>query len=1024
MGSPADLLTSIGTGVANLPPLDIKPPKPPPRQLKDPSELATLKPGEFFLDPTGAKSQKPFVVKTPEDWTKLPEGSLYVGPDNAVAKKPVTEPVSFGAQALYSMAGDKRRQQQVLASVYGPDAVKPAPDGSFLVKQGNKWLRPNSGLMHQVEGLVAGNALPTVGAMTGGAVGGGLGLESGPGAIATGLAGAGAGAAVGTAFNEMILGLMGFPASNKEAAANMSESALGGALGEGAGRLIGAAVPPIYAGVKSLLSGDVTSAAAAARKVLGTDPEALLKARELSRGTLTGGTPVLTAPSSIHKEAPYLKKVIEEFDPVFRESPILKGRDLYYEAAGSNLARALGIDRTEPLLSSTHSVDLGTAGQALQDRVSDALMSANAELDQAIAGRQAAATSLYQGQDTQLNSQISLLHAASDHLHDEAGRAVDAAFTDVRGTIDNAFKAANAGNHPADLWMRAGEQLNKVKLGIETVAGRGYNAGHVAAGNTPLATAPVISATRDLLDTLPEGFENQFPGVTRQLEAISKPRGTGILDDEGNEITRIPDVTLEQAHNLRTLLRSKVDWTKPNATVIDRQAKQLAGIVDSWMRAPSQPPQIKAGMAIIDQWDQYYSKNMGKFDQQAVQTIVQKMKEGFVDDAPALAKLVFDKDSTVNRENARKLLGPTLWKAVHAADAQAVLQGSIDQSGKIDAGRLSQLVTERLRSGLWTGSDVGEKTLALAQKVAAMKGKIPIDPVPGEGVLQTLQRANQFATEAKRLADIHPLELLKQETARLNAERAAAKKAISADATSGPLGFLAEGLPGEQTVGAIEAARRIMNNHDLMLAAATHFGADSPEFTLLRQTYAESILEKGGIKQVLEMPESVQNILFPGVTKDTAVTIAKNMDFLTGSGKTFGGGLAAAQRVLNPMPELAKLGGHPLASVLSKVPGGQLVGRLIIGKYYAAITWGVTHPSTIEFLARGLDGTPAEREAARSAFEAITSHGGDIGGAVGAALGTITANQQQQSVQRPPIHRRVPLPPPRPGDQLLQSLPR
>lgn len=993
-------------------------------RLKDPSELTGLKPGQRFIDPTGKEGQKPFVVKTGEEWGTVPEGALYVDPSGAISRKPQTYPIGVGTQILYSMAGDPNRQQQILASVYGPDAVKRTPDGGWLVKQGNKWLRPGRGGIGPGLGFVAGNLAPTIGAVGGGILGGTVGIESGPGALVSASLGAGTGAVGGQVFNDMILGLMGYHITPEDQRSEMHNAALLGMAGEGAGRVLGAAAPlagRLVTGLRNVASKTASSDAlpATIRWVLGTDPAALRKATELAQGDPARGIPgVLTAPSSVHKEAPYIKKVVEDFDPVFRESPIRTGRDKYYEAAGGALLKDLGIEREQPLLSGTFKPDVEPAGLAMKSRIADDLAAANAQLDQALAAQKAIVTTQRTGEAAAQESNLSVLTAASNHLRDLAGQTVDTALKDASDAAEQAVKAAGAGAHPGDLWNLAGQQLDKVQLGIKTVSERGYIAGHTAAGPTPLQLAPVVQRARQLLDTLPEGFENQFPGAARQLEAMLTPRPSGVLDAEGKEILRIPDVTLEQAHNLRTLLRAKVDWTKPNATAVDHQAKQLARIVDEWMHSTTQPANVRAGVSMIDRWDDYYARNMGKFDQQAVQTIVQKMRAGFVDDAPALAKLVFDKDSTVSRENIRRLLGPTLWRAVQGADVKALIDASTNAETKqIDAGNLARLVEQRVP--LWGDSTMGPQLQKLARQVSQIKGRVPLDAQPGDDLPQILQRANDFAAQAKALAAHDPIGLLEQETKRLDGETGRARGQLNRAAKADPLNFMA-------TSGAIEAAERIMSSHDLTLAAAHRFGTDSPEFTLLRQAYVETIMSGGGIAKIRTMPESVQQILFPGVTKDTAIKIAGNMDFLAGGPSDFGGNLAAASRVLNPLSELRKFS-HPLAAILEKIPGGAFIGRMTIGKYWATITWAVTHPNTLKFLSRGLEGTSAEQQAFRTTFREATARGADIGGALGAATGAVAAVESRGPAQRQTVAPARPAVPVRPTNtpstQMLQSLP-
>jgi len=1012
------------------------PPEKPLPRLKDLSEAQSLAPGDFFLDPSGTKRQRPYDVKTPLDVERLvPEGSHFRDPTGKVRLKPETEPLDIGAQVLYSMAGsDKARRQQALEYIYGRHAVKETPGGDFLVQDidNKRWLKPGKGLLGPAVGAVAESIAPVVGSIGVGMLGASVGAtEFGVGALPTAVLGAGSGAVAGEAFNDMILGLMGIKSSDDETRRRMTEAATLGMAGEGVGRAVGAVVPPALKAFTGLRKG-VTEAATsgdilprAARFVLGAEGPETLQALEMTRS----GT--LVRPSAFMLEAPYLKKVIEEFDPVFRQQqPLRQSAAEFYERKGGELAGKLGINRTTPLLSPTAAVEVEPLGIALKERLGDEVAVANDRLNQAIAARKAAAQASAAEAQTFKSTELSGLHTAENELRTTAQRIVDSGFSDVSKSVQDAMKAAGADQHPGALWTAAGDQLNKIHLGIETVSARGYNAGHAAAGPTPMALSPAVTEARTFLSTLPEGFESRFPALTKELETLSTPRGTGIVGLDGKEIMRVPDITLEQAHNLRNLARAQTNRDMPYNDLLEGRRKHLAGIVNKWMHDPSQPPAVKAGVDIIDRWDTWYAKNIGRFDQEAVQTIAKKMKAGFVDDAPALAKLVLDPNSTVNRENVKKLLGPTLWKAVHAADVSRVIESSRDALGKVDSTTFARQVLDRARTKLWDESDLGQRTIQLAKQVEAMapKGRIPLDAMPGDTVASLLQRANTFAAEAKQAAAVDPIKLLNQETTRIEAERAAAQKEMTAEFRKSPLNFLTE-----PTVGAIEAGERILNSPDLTLAVAHRFGTDSPEFRMLRQAYAEKLLQVGGgegvgraanmLHTLQRIPESVQQIVFPGVTKDEALTLAKNMSFLLGgTGETFGGGIAAAQRVLNPVPELRHFS-MEAAKVLSRVPGGNLAARLTIGKYYQIMTWAFTHPKFVEWLAQGLEKGPVERETARKAFWEASGLGRDIGGAVGAGVGVMNVDQAQ------PQGRRTARPTPAlrptgssPADQTLRSI--
>jgi len=133
--------------------------------------------------------------------------------------------------------------------------------------------------------------------------------------------------------------------------------------------------------------------------------------------------------------------------------------------------------------------------------------------------------------------------------------------------------------------------------------------------------------------------------------------------------------------------------------------------------------------------------------------------------------------------------------------------------------------------------------------------------------------------------------------------------------------------------------------------------------------------------KVGRLPETVQRLLFPGIAREDLVTLAKDMEFLSAPGTDVGGSIAAASRVLHPTSSLAL----PRALEMH-VPLADPIARFLLGKYYSMVTWGVTHPAFIAFVAKGLRGSSVDRESARQAVQQAMGWGGAIGAGVGAAI--------------------------------------
>jgi hypothetical protein len=92
--------------------------------------------------------------------------------------------------------------------------------------------------------------------------------------------------------------------------------------------------------------------------------------------------------------------------------------------------------------------------------------------------------------------------------------------------------------------------------------------------------------------------------------------------------------------------------------------------------------------------------------------------------------------------------------------------------------------------------------------------------------------------EAKAAGTKDPLGTLNKEMKKIQAEHSREVAKTRAERRNDPLGFLYD-----KSTGASYAVDKILNDEDLILAAASKFGDKSPEFNMLRQVYAQRILE-------------------------------------------------------------------------------------------------------------------------------------------------------------------------------------
>jgi hypothetical protein len=210
----------------------------------------------------------------------------------------------------------------------------------------------------------------------------------------------------------------------------------------------------------------------------------------------------------------------------------------------------------------------------------------------------------------------------------------------------------------------------------------------------------------------------------------------------------------------------------------------------------------------------------------------------------------------------------------------------------------------------------------------------------------------------------------------------------AAERRKDPLGFLYN-----PTTGASEAVDKILGSEDLILATAAKFGEQSPEFEMLRQVWAQRLLT-GGMRpgeELAKISPEVQQIMFPGVTLNQARTLAKEMDFLldTRSGsRGTAQGMAAMAKVEHPWGSLGSsksFGGAAIKGTLGSIPGSSAAARSTLGAYYGAMRKLMTSPALLRWLEKGLNGSPADREAVRQQISAVLQKGGAMGAGAGEA---------------------------------------
>jgi hypothetical protein len=557
----------------------------------------------------------------------------------------------------------------------------------------------------------------------------------------------------------------------------------------------------------------------------------------------------------------------------------------------------------------------------------------------------------------------------------------------IEQDADGAIKLAGFGYSDGGMYRQVAQDFVKLRQGIQTRATKMYGDAETASGGlVPPGANGLSRPAEQLLAELPDGFESLHPSIVKKLRDMA-----GVKDPKTGEWVKEPaDASWVQLHNLRTQIRQDIKWNDLTSDVRNGTLKFLDGKINEVLHPIEEnaAPQIKEASKLLKLADGFYRENMGPLNHTQLKTLVKAMDAGGVAaDPKQLLKVAIRDGSTEVANIIKKTVGPQTWNAMRAADVKEMMQQSrtLAEDGSIDAVKFAKQVLDRKQNNVLEvlhGKEGAARLEQQARYVQQLKGDLPIHPKPGDTVADTILRARAAAEDLEKQADADPFKLLKKETQTMLRDHAALQKKLAAERSAHPLNFLLD-----PNVGANKAIDRIVKDPDLIVAASRAFpgGEKSPEFTLIRQVWAERFL-RGGMdvgERLGRTSEEIQKLMFPGVTLADMHTLAKEMELLT-SGKTVkggsdaGGSIMAQAAVENPFGRISGLG--KMAGPVKAIPAANFVARATLTAYYNFVHGLVTSPSTLRWLMKGFNSRdPIEKEAARAELRAALQRGGAIG---------------------------------------------
>jgi hypothetical protein len=974
-------------------------------QVKSADDYAKIPHGSAYLDPEGKQRFKP--LRNKGDYDALEEGAEYADPQGQIRTKPRYEAIDFTPQTLYDIAHSDKGRRMALEKFY-PGKVKEDPNGELYVDDNGKLRKPGRGIAGAA-GFATAEAVPMALAGLGSVLGGAAGtvIEPGGGTVLGGAAGGYGGGYAGQRINDIFAQLAGVydPEGGEQNARMSGVSAM---YGDAGGRALFGAVPLAKEGAKAIGRG----ASQTANKFLGTSAEKLETALPIAEaGEEAGGALGLSkpgtavSPSAVFESAPHVTNVAEILQQKFDKSDTyLANAERFMDKRAKEIlaSKDIGSIVEDSLVHPKAAVSTEEAGSVLKESARLRAINESAEADrklaEVLANRRAEVEAKHAPDIEAHRARNESVVKTAEQAKDAADKLVQEGFRDIERQSNDAIRVAQVGHNAGDLWRTVAESFVALRRSIGARANQMYtNAETASGGLVPPGANGLSGPAQQLIADLPEGFEGMHPSIVRRLRDMA-----GEVAENGEVVREPVDPTWVQLHNLRSQIRQDIKWNDLPSDVKNGTLKFLEGRINTVLHDVENQPELREASRLLRLADDFYRENMGPLNNQQIKSLVKALDSGLQADPKALLKIAIRDGRTEVANTIRNTVGPATWDAMRAADVQEMMAQSRLLDGTTDGLKFAKMVEDRAQNGVLDvlhGQQGSQRLIQQAKYIQQLRGKLPIQPRPGDTANDIILRARSAVADAEKQAKEDPLKLMQNEMKKVES---AVKKEFAANKKPDPLAFL-----NESTVGANKAVDKILGDPDLIVAAARAFpgGEKSPEFQLIRQIWAERFLRETlepGEKLAATSPE-IQALMFPGVTLDDMHMLAKEMKLLMGGatmrggGGDMGGSIMAQSAVENPFGRASGLG--KLAGPAKLLPGANFGARAALTAYYNTIRGVLTSPSTLRWLRKGLRSRdPADRETARRELFAALQKGGAMG--AGAGRGAAGFSQEQTQGQQ------------------------
>jgi len=345
----------------------------------------------------------------------------------------------------------------------------------------------------------------------------------------------------------------------------------------------------------------------------------------------------------------------------------------------------------------------------------------------------------------------------------------------------------------------------------------------------------------------------------------------------------------------------------------------------------------------------WYGDGIRKFEDAVFNKEIDSIKSGMPPNPSVIAKMLLKPGFDARAVELRKIVGGEVWSRVGTEYLRGLIADA-SKLGHLEGATLKASLSEQ--GGLLdiaVGRKAADATRQMADRAAALEGKIPLNTlVSGDSMLSNIERLNKAVEVQEQFLNGHFLSELARP------------------------GFMHD-----------EALNHVVKpgQTERLKAAFDWFGEGSDAVAEVRQTFMTRLLKQSmtetqsGIKTVdpnrifhglRGYTKEQQELLMPAGLNDDIRMIARHARFLfPQAGSDMSAGLAAGA-IKSAMPF------GTIGKAVGMASGGSITG-LAMSAYAYAVGWGwiLSRPTTIKWIAQGLDGNTATRRAASYTMQSI-----------------------------------------------------